>query len=95
VVAAAHVDFGIVGKRFAGLVDAALAGIDEARQDQRLRALPARGEPTLDEQLIGAALGDQARAGCSATSRPSAASAVATMCFAVRPAVSYCAFGES
>src|SRR3954462_4088927 len=40
-------------------------------------------------------LGDQARAGNSAISRPSAPNAVATIWPAFNPAVSYCAFGES
>src|SRR5215472_4876530 len=102
VVAPAHFEADRVGDRFAGLGDAAIIGKDEAGEDQRLRALPAFRQPAFDEQLVGALFcwarlrpPAQARAGWLAMSRPSAASAVATMWRAASPAVSYCAFGES
>ena len=45
--------FGVFGKRGAGLVDAPPAGGDQAGQDQRLRLSPAFGKALLYEQLIG------------------------------------------
>src|SRR6266446_754075 len=85
---------------FSGLVDPPPGRADKTGEDQRLRLCPALGEALLDEELIGPSLcrqslRRQARAGCWAISRPSAAKAIATMWRALSPAWSYCACGES
>ena len=55
-VLAPHLERRVGGERLPGLVDLALAGEDQAGEDQRLRLRPAFGEPAVDEQLIGADL---------------------------------------
>src|SRR3546814_17213291 len=55
-VAALAADVGIGGKLLPRLVDLAVADEGEPREDQRLRARPALGEPAVDEQLVGALL---------------------------------------
>jgi hypothetical protein len=82
---------GVDVKLVAGLVDPPVPGVDEAREDQRLRFGPALSQPALDKQLINPSLRQSsetgyARAGCSAISRPSADKAVATMWRALSPA---------
>ena len=54
---AAHLYRRLFGQRLPGLVDLALAGKDQAGEDQGLRPRPALGETAIDEQLIGAKLG--------------------------------------
>jgi hypothetical protein len=79
-IAAVQRDLGLIGEESTRLLDALFARKDETGEDQRLRALAAFGKAAFDDQLIGAAFpphrGGYARAGCSATSRPSAAIAV-------------------
>ncbi len=52
---------GLSSDLVAGLVDPAIAGVDQTGQDQRLRPGPAFGQATLDQQLIGPPLRRQAR----------------------------------
>src|SRR4051794_9005576 len=97
-VTAGECEGGVVAEGGAGLVDAPPCGADQPGENQRLRLGAAFGKPLFDQQLVGAALRQcscYARAGCSAVSRPRAASAVATMCLALSPATSYCAPWES
>ena len=58
-IAALDADLCIVGNLLPRLVDLAVADKGEPREDQRLRARPAFGEATVDEQLVGALFGHQ------------------------------------
>ena len=93
---ATHLDLGIVLDGGTGLVEPPVMGEDDTGADQRLGAGPRLGKPALDEESVeslgrGRLGPPQARwlAVSSATSRPSACSAVATTWRALRPAVSY------
>jgi hypothetical protein len=57
VVLAAQLDRCVLGHRLAGFVDAAGAAEDETGQNERLGARPAVHEATVEQQLVGAALG--------------------------------------
>jgi hypothetical protein len=57
VIAAFYVEHGVFGELLSRFVDLAIAGEDEPRHDQRLRAGAAFNEPAVDEHLIGALLG--------------------------------------
>ena len=56
-VAAADLDGDFLGDGLAGFVDTPFARVDDAREDQRLRALAAFGKTSIDEKLVGSALG--------------------------------------
>ena len=94
-IAPAHLERRIGGERLPGLVDPAVAGKDQAGEDQRLPARPALDQAAVDEELVGA--GFQARASSTTPTelRRSAASTVATSASASSPAVSYCLSGLS
>src|SRR3546814_16068517 len=68
VVAGLYAQRGTVAELVSGLVELAVADEGEPRQDQRLRARPAFGQPAVDEQLVGALLRHQPPA--LAVSRP-------------------------
>jgi hypothetical protein len=63
-VAPAHVERGIGRHGLPGLGHFGLADIDEARQNQRLRAGAAFNQPAIDQQLVDTHLGRRLGAGC-------------------------------
>ena len=85
-IAPAHLERRIGGKRLPRLVDPALAGKDEPGEDQRLSSRAALDQAAVDEELVGT--GFQARASSTTPTelRRSAASTVATSASASSPA---------